>query len=108
MHRIFKKSHDPAARKSEAPARRPRRRRLAVESIEGRQLLSLLCTEFKVNAEPVPPVAQFESDTASSSNGVSVVVWTETFSDLNASRLDHDIFAQLYSSSGQKLGGQIQ
>jgi hypothetical protein len=107
MYRLFKKTGDLAARTAAARARRARRARLGLEALEGRQLLSLIGTESKVNSDPNPPVAQFESDVAASSNGMSVVVWTETFKDTDPRRIDHDIFAQVYDSSGQKLNGQI-
>jgi hypothetical protein len=46
--------------------------------------------------------AQFESDNASSANGTSVVVWTDTFSST-----DHDIRAQLYNANGTPRGAEI-
>src|SRR4051794_18134776 len=78
-----------------------RRRRPAVESLEGRELMSL-------GAEFIGPVnatarnGQFESDNASSAGGASVVVWTDTFSSS-----DRDIRAQRYNSFGTKTGPEI-
>src|SRR5262245_39309153 len=99
MYRIFTKTGDMAARSSEGRARRPRRQRPGLEALEGRQLLSL-GNEFPVNT--LTQNAQFESDNASSSNGMSVVVWTTTFSST-----DHDIKGQLYNSSGQPVGFEL-
>ena len=45
---------------------------------------------------------QIDSDNASSANGSSVVVWTDTFSDT-----DHDIRAQLFNAAGAKVGPEI-
>jgi hypothetical protein len=56
--------------------------------------------EFLVNT--TTRNAQFDSDNASSSNGSSVVVWTDTFS-----LSDHDIRAQRFNSLGQKVGSEI-
>src|SRR5262249_34712126 len=72
----------------------------------GRQLLTLFSTETTVNSGPSTNRQQFEPDNASSANGVSVVVWTETFSDTDPSRIAHDIFARRYYSAGRKAGGQ--
>ena len=75
------------------------RRRPSMETLEGRQLLSL-GLEFPVNT--TTRNFQFDSDVASSSNGMSVVVWTDTFSSS-----DHDIRAQLYNRFQQKQGPEI-
>jgi hypothetical protein len=102
MKRIFKKKYDLAARNTEARARRPRRQRLAVEALEGRQLLSLGTVEF-----PVPTTSrnsQFSSDNASAANGTKVVVWTDQFA---TDHLDNDIRAQMYNADGSKRGGEI-
>src|SRR5215217_8112702 len=80
--------------------RRPRTpSRPGLESLEGRQLLSL-SSEFLVNT--TTRNAQFDSDNASSSNGSSVVVWTDTFSST-----DHDIRAQVYDRFDHKIGPEI-
>jgi hypothetical protein len=73
MHRIFKKKHDLAARATESRARRPRRARPGLESLEGRQLLSLSPTEFLVNTGTFG--FQGISDNASSANGMHMAVW---------------------------------
>ena len=81
--------------------RRSRRSRPALESLEGRQLLSL-------GPEMISPVNtttrnnQFDADNASSVNGSSVVVWTDQFSVT-----DHDIRAQLFNAAGAKVGPEI-
>src|SRR4051794_5959150 len=84
-----------AAKVTGPPARRPRRSRLELEALEGRQLLSL-GSEFLVNTQAT------ETDNASSANGQSVAVWVDPFSGT-----DHDIHAQLYDAAGQKLGLEI-
>ena len=81
--------------------RRSRRSRPALETLEGRQLLSL-------GPEMISPVNtttrnnQFDADNASSVNGSSVVVWTDSFSNA-----DHDIRAQLFNAAGAKVGPEI-
>ena len=63
---------------------------------------------MSLGAEFIAPVntttrnAQFDSDNASSANGSSVVVWTDTFSPT-----DHDIRAQRFNASGGKVGPEI-
>ncbi len=82
---------------------RPRRSRtceLGLEALEGRVTLSLVGSEFLVNS--TTRNAQFASDNASSSNGMSVAVWVDTYSNT-----DHDIRAQLYNSSGGRAGPEI-
>ena len=81
--------------------RAARKARPSLDALEGRQL----CT---VGGEFIAPVntttrnAQFGSANATSSNGTSVVVWTDTFSSR-----DHDIRAQRFTSTGAKLGNEI-
>jgi hypothetical protein len=81
--------------------RRSNRRRPSLESLEGRQLLSL-------GAGFIGPINtttrnnQFNPDNASSSSGNSVVVWTDTFSPT-----DHDIRAQRFDRAGNKAGSEI-
>ncbi len=83
---------------SRRPASRPVRhikRKPAIETLEGRQLMSL-GAEFLVS---VPTsAAQVQSANASSTNGSSVVVWTD-FSHGNA-----QISGQLFNSRGGKVG----
>jgi hypothetical protein len=45
---------------------------------------------------------QDASDNASSSNGISVVVWVHVYSST-----DHDIYGQLYDASGKMMGSQF-
>src|SRR3954466_15766516 len=84
-----------------SPRARDRKRRPSLESLEGRQLMSL-------GAEFIGPVntttrgPQFDSDNATSSNGFSVAVWTDAFSST-----DHDIRAQRYNSAGGVVGSEI-
>src|SRR5262249_32695673 len=83
-------------------ARRPRRSRPALESLEGRQLLSTIGAETQVN----PPTSDvvFGSSTASSSNGSSVVAWVDNYHNSG----DTDIWAQRYDATGAKVGSAIQ
>jgi hypothetical protein len=81
------------------PASRARKHRPELESLEGRQLLSV-GPEFLVNT--TTRNAQFDSDTARAANGRSVVVWTDTFSST-----DHDIRAQRYNAAGFRQGPEI-
>ncbi len=77
------------------------KRRPSLESLEGRQLMSL-------GLEMVGPInmttqnAQYDSDNASSGGGFSVVTWTHTFSPT-----DHDIRAQRLDTQGNKLRPEI-
>ena len=80
---------------------RHRKRRPSVEALEGRQLMSL-GSEFIAPINTTTRNAQFDSDNASSSNGSSVVVWTDTFSST-----DHDIRAQRLNLFGAKVGPEI-
>ena len=83
---------------SRRPASRPARhikRNPAVETLEGRQLMSL-GPEFLVSVPT--PAAQVQSANASSTNGSSVVVWTDF------SHGDAQISGQLFNSRGGKVG----
>jgi hypothetical protein len=103
MSSLFRpRSHRHAPKAAESRPRRQRRQRLAVEALEGRQLLSLGTVEF-----PVPTTSrnsQFTSDNASAANGVKVVVWTDQFA---TDHVDNDIRAQMYNADGSKRGGEI-
>jgi hypothetical protein len=77
--------------------RRSRRRRPALEALEGRALLS---GEFLVSHNPQG--ANYDTDNASSSNGTSVVVW------VNDSATDSDIWAQRIDKTGHLTGSPIQ
>jgi hypothetical protein len=81
--------------------RRRTRRHLGLESLEGRRLLSL-GAEFPATVNSKTNLAQFDSDNASSANGSSVAVWTDTFAGT-----DRDIRAQRFNSSGGKVGPEI-
>jgi hypothetical protein len=85
--------------------RRPRWHRPELDPLEGRMLLSLYASEFRVNSPTYTTLSHNlnqDSANASSANGMSVVVWDHTFSST-----DHDIYAQLYDSSGRPKGPQI-
>src|SRR5262245_3994588 len=101
MYRIFKKKGDIAVNDREGRARRPRRARPGLEALEGRQLLSLANQDFLVNTFRTTNIQDL-SDNASSSNGMSVAVWRDTFSST-----DRDILAQLYNAQGQRRGPEI-
>ena len=77
------------------------RRRPSMDSLEGRQLMSV-GPEFFAPINTTTRNNQFNSDNASSNNGTSVVVWTDTFSSS-----DHDIRAQRFDRFGSKLGPEI-
>jgi hypothetical protein len=83
-------------------ARRARRRRPAIEALEGRALLSLVGPEQQVSLN-TQPTDNFESSTASSNNGTSVAVWVNAYS-----QSDHDIWAQRFDQNGQPTGAPIQ
>ena len=72
-----------------------------LEALEDRQLLSL-GAEFSAPVNTTTRNAQFSSVNASSSNGSSVIVWTDSFSST-----DRDIRAQRFNSAGQKTGPEI-
>jgi len=83
---------------SRRPASRPVRhikRNPAIETLEGRQLMSL-GAEFGISVPT--PAAQVQSANASSTNGSSVVVWTDF------SHGDAQISGQLFNSQGGKVG----
>jgi hypothetical protein len=61
-----------------------------------------LGAEFPTPINTTTRNAQFDSANASSSNGSSVVVWTDSFSSV-----DHDIRAQRLNAVGQKVGPEI-
>jgi hypothetical protein len=84
------------------PDRRNRKlRHLALETLEGRTLLSL-GAEFPATVNTTIRNAQFNSANASSANGSSVAVWVDTFSPT-----DHDIRAQRFDAAGNKAGPEI-
>jgi hypothetical protein len=83
-------------------ARRARRSRPALESLEGRTLLSFYGSEHLISLNPQVS-DNFESDNASSRNGTSVAVWVNTFSGT-----DHDIWAQRFDQTGRATGAPIQ
>jgi hypothetical protein len=84
-----------------AGTRRSRRSRPALESLEGRQLLSL-------GGEMISPVnttihvGHFEAKTSSSYSGNSVVVWVQ--SDI---QLGNTIRAQRFDAGGHKIGSEL-
>ena len=79
-------------------ATRRTRRNLTLEALEGRQLMSL-GAEFGIPT--TTQSVQISSDNASSSNGNSVVVWTDF------SQGDSDIRAQRLNSQGARLGSEL-
>ena len=81
--------------------RKSTRRRPSMDLLEGRQLMSV-GPEFFAPINTTTRNNQFNSDNASSNNGTSVVVWTDTFSSS-----DHDIRAQRFDRFGSKLGPEI-
>jgi hypothetical protein len=83
------------------PLRSRIKSRPRLETLEGRQLMSL-GAEFTATVNTTTRKAQFDSVNASSSNGSSVVVWTDAFS-----ATDNDIRAQRFNAAGQKTGPEI-
>ena len=100
IRRFFtRRERGPAA--AEAGARRSRRRRLALEALEHRSLLSTLGPEHQVSFN-FPATDNDSSDVATSANGTSVAVWVNAYSST-----DHDIWAQRFDSTGQPIGAPI-
>jgi hypothetical protein len=97
MYAFLSRSSRPRA---SAPAR-ARKRRPSLESLEGRQLMSL-------GPEAILPVntttrnAQLYADTASAANGSSVTVWVDTYSPT-----DRDIRGQRFDAAGNKVGPEF-
>jgi hypothetical protein len=83
-------------------ARRARRRRPALETLEGRALLSFVGSIQRVSFNP-QATDNSDSDNASSANGTSVAVWVNAFS-----ATDHDIWAQRLDVAGHPVGSPIQ
>jgi hypothetical protein len=81
---------------------RSRKRRPSLESLEGRQLLSLGSEFGPINPVPTVPSNKYTPVNASSANGTSVVAWTESLSFTT-----YEIRAQVLNSSGQKVGPAV-
>lgn len=97
MKRFLASLFGPAP-KSRDPVRRAdgRRARPQLEALEGRRMPALVGPSFQVNPSDGSTLkAQSESAVASSSNGMTVAVWTHEFSST-----DHDIHARLYDAGG--------
>jgi hypothetical protein len=99
VHRSFSKKGVPSTRDAQAGARRQRRQRPGLESLEGRQLLSL-GNGFRVNTNPVD--YEGTSANATNINGLSVVAWVDSFSPTN-----QIVYAQMLNADGSKRGPQI-
>ncbi len=82
-------------------AQAPAVRRLECEALEDRTLLSLSGTEFLVNTTKLHPENQ-PAVASSPTVGRSVAVWT-----YNKAYKDSDIKAQLFDSTGHKVGKEI-
>jgi hypothetical protein len=80
--------------------RRTRRRRPAVEALEGRALLSFLGSESLVSLNPQNTM-NFDTDNASSPDRTSVAVW------VNDDSGKYDIWAQRFDSLGRAAGAPI-
>jgi hypothetical protein len=92
----------PAEKVARRETRRLRRSRPALETLEGRTLLSFFGSEHRVSLNPENSVNS-NSDNASSSNGNSVAVWVNA-----ASANDHDIWAQRFDNLGNATGAPIE
>jgi hypothetical protein len=101
MRRFFtsREGASPPAEAAGPGARRSRRNRPALETLEGRQLMSV-GPQFRVDAVN-EPATRDQIATAASSNGSSVVVWLE-----EAGR-SSDVRAQYYNAAGAKAGPEI-
>jgi hypothetical protein len=95
LFRRTQRTHQPSA--SASRARRPRRQKLGLEALEGRQLLSLGPPD-RVNTIPVADF-EFGSANATNTHGQSVVAWVDT--DFPQA---HRIFAQMLNADGTKRG----
>jgi hypothetical protein len=82
-------------------ARRAQRRRPALETLEGRALLSFIGSIQRVSFNP-EATDNTDSDNASSANGTSVAVWVNAFAPT-----DHDIWAQFFDGTGHPNGSPI-
>jgi hypothetical protein len=91
----------PLAPRAAATAPR-RRRRPALEALEGRALLSFLGSEHRVSLNP-QDTDNYSSANASSANGTSVAVWVNAYSSS-----DQDIWAQRFDKNGRAAGAPIQ
>jgi hypothetical protein len=83
--------------------------RLQCEVLEDRVLPSVSGSEILVNTQKVG--VQSQAVSATSSNGMSVVVWTDfnkSHAGVPANIPDGNIDAQIYNAAGQKVGGVIQ
>src|SRR5262249_28273793 len=86
-----------APKLAESRPRRQRRQQLSLESLEGRQLLSL-GSEFRVNISTFPQ--SFFSDNASSANRTHMAVWDSDDGFVGG----NVIKGQLYNASGFRVG----
>jgi hypothetical protein len=101
MFSLFRRSFRQWARSGTRPAApKQARRQLQCEALEDRMLLSLSGAEVLVNTNKVG--VQSDATSATSSNGSSVVVWSEV-----KSSVDRDVKAQRFDASGKKVGGEI-
>src|SRR5205823_3506576 len=80
-------------------ARPPAPSRLTCEALERREVLSTF-GQFHVNTNTQD--LQYDSASASSASGRSVVVWRHNYSPS-----DIDIHAQIYNADGSPFGGEI-
>jgi hypothetical protein len=95
----MQRTHQPSA--SASRVRRQRRQRPGLESLEGRQLLSL-GAPFFVNTPSVNVHDQVASANATNASGMSVVAWEGVLSST-----DHAIYAQMYNANGSPRGPEI-
>jgi len=100
MFSLFRRTFRQWARSGTKPVARPRNCPLQCEALEDRLLPSLTGAEILVNAKVAG--VQKEAVSATSSNGSSVVVWTDVLS-----AKDSDIKAQRFDANGNKVGAEI-
>ena len=99
MFSFIRQTYCQWARTGTRPGAQPRAvRRLECEALEDRMLLSLTGAQLFANSLG----ANSQATLASSPGGRSIVAWT-----VENSPSDHDVKAQLFDASGNKLGGVI-
>jgi hypothetical protein len=95
---LYRLRHVLAARPA---ARRPARRRLELEALEGRLVPSVAAAEIHVNTTAT--LGQFDAANARSANGMRIAVWTHQYSTTET-----DIRAQVYNANGTRRGGELK
>ena len=108
LRRFFTRGEvdSPAAKPAREATRRSRRSRPGLESLEGKQLLSL-GTPFQIDSPSQPAAAKDSVVSSSNANGWSVDAWVEQPVLANSGLGPMEIRAQLFNASGAKVGPEI-